>query len=139
MGKNILVFTAACAGMFLFGITLITLGSVATDLRSKFQLSGTDAGTLFSILPFGILTGSLIFGPVCDRYGYKYLIILACIGMFAGFEGIAYGDSLRLLKICIYIFGLGGGIINGATNAVISDISPEHKGADLSLLGVFLA
>ena len=46
MSKNILVFSAACS-MFLFGIALITLGSVATDLRSKFQLSGTDAGTLF--------------------------------------------------------------------------------------------
>jgi FHS family glucose/mannose:H+ symporter-like MFS transporter len=137
MSKNILVFSAACAGMFLFGITLITLGSVATDLRSKFQLSGTDAGTLFSILPLGILTGSLIFGPVCDRYGYKYLLILACIAMFAGFEGIAYSHSHHLLKICIYIFGVGGGIINGATNAVVADISPEHKGADLSLLGVF--
>jgi FHS family glucose/mannose:H+ symporter-like MFS transporter len=137
MSKNILVFSAACAGMFLFGVSLITLGSVATDLRSKFQLSGTDAGTLFSILPFGILTGSLIFGPVCDRYGYKYLLILACIGMFAGFEGIAYSNSHSILKICIYIFGVGGGVINGATNAVVVDISPEHKGADLSLLGVF--
>ncbi len=137
MRKNILVFIAACAGMFFFGITLITLGSVATDLRSKFQLTGTDAGTLFSILPFGILTGSLIFGPVCDRYGYRYLLILACIGMFAGFEGIAYSNSHGLLKIFIYIFGVGGGIVNGATNAVVADISPDHKGADLSLLGVF--
>src|SRR5215467_7150520 len=137
MSKNILVFIAACAGMFLFGITLITLGSVATDLRSKFQLNGTDAGTLFSILPFGILTGSLVFGPICDRYGYKYLLILACIGMFAGFEGIAYSNSHSLLKIYIYIFGVGGGVINGATNAVVADISPERKGANLSLLGVF--
>ena len=137
MGRNILVFIAACAGMFFFGVTLITLGSVATDLRSKFQLSGTDAGTLFSILPFGILTGSLIFGPVCDRYGYKYLLIVACIGMWAGFEGIAYSKSHSLLEICIYIFGVGGGVINGATNAVVADISPEHKGANLSLLGVF--
>ena len=82
MSKNILVFIAACAGMFLFGITLITLGSVATDLRSKFQLSGTDAGTLFSILPFGILTGSLVFGPVCDRYGINicsYLHVSECL------------------------------------------------------------
>jgi MFS transporter, FHS family, glucose/mannose:H+ symporter len=137
MSKNLLVFIAACAGMFLFGITLITLGSVATNLRSKFHLSGTDAGTLFSILPFGILTGSLLFGPICDRYGYKYLLILACIGMFAGFEGISYSDSHGLLKICIYIFGVGGGVVNGATNALVADISPEHKGADLSLLGVF--
>jgi MFS family permease len=137
MKKNLTVFIAACAGMFLFGVTLITLGSVATDLRSKFQMTGVDAGTLFSILPFGILTGSLIFGPVCDRYGYKLLLILACIGMFAGFEGIAYSHSLSILKICTYVFGLGGGIVNGATNAVVADISPEHKGANLSLLGVF--
>ena len=71
MKKNIFVFMAACAGMFLFGITFITLGSVATDLKTKFSLDGIAAGTLFSILPLGILTGSLIFGPVCDRYGYK--------------------------------------------------------------------
>jgi MFS transporter, FHS family, glucose/mannose:H+ symporter len=137
MNKNLTAFMAACAGMFLFGITLITLGSVATDLKSKFQLDGVAAGTLFSILPFGILTGSLVFGPVCDRNGYKLLLILACIGMFVGFEGIAYSGSLNLLKICIYIFGVSGGIINGATNAVVADISAEHKGANLSLLGVF--
>ena len=137
MKNNILVFIAACAGMFLFGITFITLGSVAMDLRTKFSLDGIGAGSLFSILPFGILTGSLVFGPVCDRYGYKLLLILACIGIFAGFEGIAYAKSLSLLKFCIYIFGVCGGIINGATNAVVADISKDYKGANLSLLGVF--
>jgi hypothetical protein len=45
MNKNQVAFTAACAGMFLFGITLITLGSVATDLKLKFQLNGVAAGT----------------------------------------------------------------------------------------------
>ena len=58
--------------------------------------------------------------------------------MFAGFEGIAYAGSLNVLKICIYLFGVGGGIINGATNALVADISVKNKGADLSLLGVFL-
>ncbi len=137
MNKNFPVFIAACAGMLLFGISLITLGSVATDLKSKFMLDGVQSGTLFSILPFGILTGSFIFGPVCDRYGYKLLLIGACISMFAGFEGIAYAGSHRVLKTCIFIFGVGGGIINGATNAVVADISKENKGANLSLLGVF--
>lgn len=131
------VFMAACAGMLLFGISLITLGSVATNLKAKYGLDDLAAGTLFSILPLGILTGSLLFGPVCDRYGYKRLLMLACLGMFAGFQGIAYAGSLTILKICIYIFGVGGGVINGATNAVVSDISTENKGANLSLLGVF--
>ena len=137
MYKKTPVFLAACFGMLLFGISLITLGSITPHLKTKFMLDDVATGTLFSILPIGILSGSLLFGPVCDRYGYKLLLILACLGMFAGFEGIAYASSLSVLKICILIFGLGGGIINGATNAVVADISDVNKGANLSLLGVF--
>ena len=44
----------------------------------------------------------------------------------------------HLLSFAQYLsFGVSGGIINGGTNAVVSDISEGHKGADLSLLGVF--
>ncbi|HEY6978744.1 MAG TPA: MFS transporter, partial [Chitinophagaceae bacterium] len=88
MYKKNLVFAAACLGLLLFGIGLITLGSVAGDLKTKFRLDEISSGTLFSIMPIGILAGSLLFGPVCDRYGYKLILILACLGMFAGFEGI---------------------------------------------------
>lgn len=132
-----LAFFAACAGMLLFGIGLITLGSVAADLKTRFHLDALAAGTLFSILPIGILVGSLLFGRLCDRYGYKGLLIVSCMGMCAGFEGIAYATSLTILHISIFIFGLCGGAINGATNALVSDISIENKGANLSLLGVF--
>jgi fucose permease len=57
--------------------------------------------------------------------------------MFIGFEGIAYAPSHTLLKLSIFLFGLGGGAINGATSALVSDISDKDKGANLSLLGVF--
>ncbi len=137
MYKRKLVFSAACIGMLLFGITLITLGSVVTGLKEKFHLDEISSGTLFSILPAGILTGSLLFGPFCDKYGYKILLIISCVCMCAGFEGIAFASSHALLQVCIFIFGFGGGVINGTTNALVSDISPTGKGANLSLLGVF--
>lgn len=139
MYKSRFVFFAACAGMLLFGIALITLGAVATGLKEKFGLNEISSGTLFSILPIGILLGSLIFGPLCDKYGYKLFLILSCICMFAGFQGIAYAPSYNLLKISIFLFGFAGGSINGATNAVVSDISLKNKRANLSLLGVFFA
>ena len=135
--KRRLVFWSACMGMLLFGIGMITLGAVVPDLKEKFQLDEISSGALFSILPLGILTGSLLFGPVCDRYGYKILLTLSCLFMFGGFEGIAYAPSQGLLKICIFLIGFGGGAINGATNAVVADISSTRKGANLSLLGVF--
>ena len=132
-----IVFWSACLGMLLFGVCLITLGSVAPDLRERYALDGVAAGTLFSILPVGILVGSLIFGPVCDRWGYKGILLAACIVMAAGFQGIAYAGTLGWLKVFVFLVGLGGGIINGTTNALVADISPEKKVANLSLLGVF--
>ena len=132
-----LVYSSAFSGMLLFGVGLITLGSVAPELKQRFHLDEADAGILFSILPVGILTGSLLFGPVADRYGYKWLMILSCIAMCIGFEGIAYAPSLFMLKAAVFCFGIGGGILNGATNAMVADISEHAKGANLSLLGVF--
>ena len=132
-----LVYGAACAGLLLFGIGLITLGSVAPDLKRKFNLDEISSGTIFSILPIGILMGSLLFGPICDKYGYKVFLTIACIFMFFGFEGIAYSPSTGLLKLSVFFFGVGGGAINGATNAAVADISLKDKGAELSILGVF--
>lgn len=134
-----LIFWAACIGIMFFGMAITTLGSVVPDLRVRFDLDEIASGTLFSILPFGLLTGSLFFGPLVDRYGYKVLLALACISMFLGFEGIAYSPTHFILQISIFLFGLGGGAINGATSALVSDISEKDKGANLSLLGVFFA
>ncbi|MBK7099737.1 MAG: MFS transporter [Sphingobacteriales bacterium] len=132
-------FSIACLGMLLFGITLITVGAVLPDLKLKFALDEIAAGVLFAILPFGILAGSLVFGYFCDKYGYKGILILSCLLVVLGLAGIAILPSIDYLKICIFLFGFGGGCINGATNALVSDISHQNKGANLSLLGVFFA
>ncbi len=123
--------------MLLFGIVFITLGSIAPDIREKLDLNEIESGTLFSILPFGVLLGSLLFGPVVDKFGYRILLAASCILMFAGFEGISFSSSKGYIKIWIFLVSMGGGAINGATNALVSDISERNKGANLSLLGVF--
>jgi FHS family glucose/mannose:H+ symporter-like MFS transporter len=131
------VFGSAALGMLLFGIGLIILGAILPDLRIRHSLSDVEAGTLFSILPVGIIAGSLLFGPVCDRYGYKMLLAVSAALMFAGFEGLALTHEVWVLSVAVFIIGIGGGALNGATNAVVADISVTGKGADLSLLGVF--
>jgi fucose permease len=123
--------------MLLFGISIITLGSVVVDLRQKFTLNDAAVGALFSMLPVGIVAGSVLFGPIVDRRGYKLLLAISALVMSAGFFGIAFTSSSLALKIFIFLTGFGGGSINGATNALVSDISESEKGADISLLGVF--
>ncbi len=134
------VFSAACIGMLLFGVVIITLGSILPSLITKFQLDEIKAGTLTSLLPLGIVGGSLLFGPIVDRHSYKYLLIICALVIMVGIEGIALTENIHILQLSIIMIGLGGGAINGGTNALVSDISSNSsrgRSANLSLLGVF--
>lgn len=134
------VFTAACLGMLLFGIVMISLGSVMPSIIGKYGLDSLQTGSLASILPGGILLGSLVFGPVVDRYSYRNLMVLCTLLIILGLEGIAFAPGLPVLQAGFFLIGFGGGAINGGTNALVADISEDRadkRSANLSLLGVF--
>ena len=59
--------------MLIFGMTIVTLGSLANELKTKFELSNYDSGTLFSILPIGLIVGSLRF-----THGYFLSPLYGC-------------------------------------------------------------
>jgi fucose permease len=132
-----LVFAAACLGMLIFGIVLTTLGAVLPSLITRFGIDMANAGSLFLLMSFGILVGSLVFGPSVDRYGYKGMLLAAAALIAVGLEGIAFAPSVGWLRAAVMLIGVGGGIVNGGTNALVADISVEGRGAGLSLLGVF--
>jgi len=131
------VFFAACLGMMVFGIVMLSLGTINTFITAKFQLDDLSIASLASLLPLGILAGSLIFGPLVDRYGYKQLLIICALLIVVALEVIAYTKAFFLIRFSFFLIGLGGGAINGSTNALVADITAEKKGANLSLLGVF--
>ena len=54
MYRKKVIFWSSCLGMLLFGIVLISLGSVIPDLKEKLGLDELSSGALFSILPFGV-------------------------------------------------------------------------------------
>ena len=132
-----LVFAAACIGMLFFGVALLSMGSLLPAIASRFQLDSLASGALVSILPFGVLAGSVVFGPVVDRFGYKLLLIISALVMIAGLEALAFAETVGVLRLAILAIGFGGGVLNGVTNALVADISAGERGARLSLLGVF--
>ena len=131
------VFAAACLGMLMFGVSLLTMGSLLPSITARFQLDGIASGALVSLLPFGLLAGSMVFGPVADRFGYKRLLIANALLVIAGLGALAVAPTIGVLRFAIVAIGFGGGILNGLTNALVADISAGERGAKLSLLGVF--
>ncbi|MBW7934391.1 MAG: MFS transporter [Gemmatimonadaceae bacterium] len=131
------VFAAACMGMLMFGVSLLVIGPMLPSIASRFALDGTATGAVVSLLPFGLLGGSLVFGPIVDRFGYRPLLLVSGLLVVAGLEALAYAPRVGFLRLAILAIGFGGGLLNGGTNALVADISAGERGAKLSLLGVF--
>jgi len=132
-----LVFAAACVGMLLFGIGFTTLGAVLPSIIERLGLDRTRAGSLLALMSLGVLAGSLVFGPVVDRRGYKGMLSAAVVLIALGLEGIALAPSITLLAPAVLLVGFGGGVINGGTNALAADLSADGRAAGLAYLGVF--
>ena len=131
-------FVAACAGILVFGVAMTALGSLLPSLMQRFQLGPAAAAALFPLLTLGLLGGSVVFGPIVDRYGYKALLA-TCIGLIlAGIEVLAVAPSPAVVGAALVFVGFGGGVVNGATSALVADISEEgSRGVALSFMGVF--
>jgi fucose permease len=135
--QNRFLFALSCLGMLTFGIVLTTLGAVLPSVIERFGIDKAAAGALLVLLSFGILVGSLVFGPFVDRYGYKEILLLAFGLILVGLEGIAFAGSMTGLRIAVAAIAFGGGIINGAANSLVADISGEGRAARLSLVAAF--
>src|SRR5207244_11292757 len=96
----------------------------------------TSIATLFpyTTLFRSIVVGSVVFGPVVDRWGYKEMLLVATAIIIVGLEAIALAPSMAWLRIAVICSGFGGGMINGGTNALVAEIgrhtselqSPDH-------------
>jgi MFS family permease len=50
---------------------------------------------------------------------------------------MAFASTTTLIQFFVFLIGFGGGVLNGATNALAADISEGERSAKLSVLGVF--
>jgi MFS transporter, FHS family, glucose/mannose:H+ symporter len=129
--------TSIFTGAFVFGIVMSSLGSLLPALIAVAGLEMLDAGRLFLLMNFGMLVGSLFFGPICDRFGFRALLAISLLLVGGSFTALALARNYGSILATLAVLGLGGGALNGATNALINDISPDRRASALNLLGIF--
>lgn len=123
---------AACLAMTFFGVAMLSLGVLLPQLI----VSVPQAIGLPPYLSVGVILGTILFGPIMDRFGYKTLLIVSTLLLMLGLVFLVASVNMNVLRLGIFLVGFGGGIVNGETNALVSDIyDDEKRGRKLSILG----
>jgi MFS transporter, FHS family, glucose/mannose:H+ symporter len=135
--SNRLTVTIACLGLASFGVVFTILGALLPGVMSRFGIDKAQAGTLLAMLSFGVLGGSIVFGPIVDRRGHKSLLVVAFAAIIIGLEATAFAPSLDVLRGAVLLIGFTGGLVNGAVNALTADVSADQRAATMTFVGGF--
>jgi MFS transporter, FHS family, glucose/mannose:H+ symporter len=129
----LIAVTYAC--MFVFGAILLLMGSLLPSL----QLSYARAGNLGSFPLAGILAATVLVGPLLDRFGVKPALAAALLLVSAALAIMPALHSYPELATAALAYGAGGGVLNTATNALVSDLSASARGSALNMLGFYFS
>lgn len=128
-GIGLLIVINAC--MFVFGVVLLLMGSLLPTLK----LSGSRAGSLGSFPLIGILLASVVIGPILDKLGAKVALAVSLFLISAALAVMPSLVSFSALAAAALVYGLGAGVVNAATNTLVSTLSQSGRGTALNLLG----
>jgi MFS transporter, FHS family, glucose/mannose:H+ symporter len=129
--RQLTLLLTANACMFVFGVVLLLMGSLLPSLH----VSGVRAGSLGSIPLAGILAATVFIGPVLDKMGAKHALAVALAMVAGSLATVPSLSSYLTLAIAALVYGVGGGILNTATNALVATLSESRRSAALNLLG----
>jgi fucose permease len=129
---------SAWAGIFVFGIVMAILGAILPSLFERVGFGAAAAGNLFLTMNFAMLVTTVFFGPLVDRFGFKSLLAVSAFLVALAFFLLSRAASYGLILGAAVVLGLGGGALNGGTNALTSDLhAAEDRGPALNILGIF--
>ena len=133
------LFVAAAMTMFVFGMLIAMLGTLfgLPAMRARLGIDLAQQGDLFSVLFTGLLASAAIVGPLLDRFGSKPVTVSATAMVTAALAAFALARGFGAAAAAALLLGIGGGWLNTASNALVSDVFPDDRGRMLNLLGMF--
>lgn len=130
--------TAAIFVLFTaLGVSSTTFGLILSDATESLGISLAYAGLVSTLFAAGRTAGSLLNGPLTDRWGERTMTLLGTLGLIAGLALIASAVSPGLFFGGSLLMGLGWSALDVALNTHISKLHPQRRSAMLSLLHGF--
>jgi sugar porter (SP) family MFS transporter len=128
----------ACVGGFLFGYDTSDIGSALPLILHAHPLSSFATGYLVAGASLGAAVGALIAGPLTDRFGRKYLLIIdaAIYAVGAILSAVTVNGHLfaPMLLGSRTLIGLAIGADSAIATAYIAEFAPRNRRGQLSII-----
>ena len=103
------------------GFDVLAMAFTAKSVRGELGLSAAQIGTLMSAGLLGMTAGSLLLGPLADKFGRKPLLFFSTALSAVGMLLTCFSHSAEGIAASRVLTGLGVGGILPCTNVIVSE------------------
>ncbi|HDS1733279.1 aromatic acid/H+ symport family MFS transporter [Pseudomonas sp. BP8] len=124
---QVIILTLCFMIVLVDGFDTAVIGYIAPALREEWGLSPVQLAPVFGAGLFGLMIGSLFFGPIADALGRKRILLLSVFlfGMCTLIS--AYSPSVEILTVLRFLTGLGLGGAMPTCITLTSEYSPARR------------
>ncbi len=124
-----IVFILGCMIILADGLDAGAIGYIAPTITEEWGIERKDLGPVLSAALVGMSLGALSSGPLADRFGRKWVVILTTALFGVGTLLSATSTTLTQLEFWRFITGLGLGAAMPNIATLLSEYMPQKRRA----------
>ncbi|RDK05740.1 hypothetical protein DN412_35205 [Cupriavidus lacunae] len=121
-----LAFVLGFLVMVLDGYDTVAMGFIAPSLVQEWGIARSALGPVMSAALVGVAIGALITGPVVDRYGRKFMLVLSVLWFGAWTLVSGHAQTIGELTAFRFLTGLGLGAAMPNAVTLMSEYAPTR-------------
>ncbi len=131
------LFVGSCVALIATAVAFATVGAIMLALKREFILTNAEVGYIGGAALWGFAVSQVIFAPLCDTLGMRFLLRLAFVGHFAGVLIMIFAGGFWGLFVGALVIALGNGLVEAACNPLVATIYPDQKTVKLNQFHVW--
>ncbi|NND70943.1 MAG: MFS transporter [Rhodothermales bacterium] len=131
------LFLGSCIALISTSVAFATVGAVMLSLKSEFVLSNAQVGWIGGAALWGFAVSQLVFAPLCDTLGMRFLLRMSFAGHIAGTLVMVFASGFWMLFTGALIIALANGLVEAACNPLVATLYPDNKTVKLNQFHVW--
>ncbi|MBI4557099.1 MAG: MFS transporter [Candidatus Hydrogenedentes bacterium] len=115
----------------------VFLTTFSESLGGAAGLTEEQLGRISAMVFSGFVVGIAVASPLADRWGAKRFVFSGLISLIAGLGLLGFARSYAALLICVFLLGMGAGILEVVLSPIVAALQPHRRAATLNWLHSF--
>lgn len=131
------LFIGSCVALIATSVAFATVGAIMLALKREFILTNAEVGWIGGAALWGFAVSQVVFAPLADTLGMRFLLRMAFVGHLAGVLIMMVSSGFWMLFGGALVIAMGNGLVEAACNPLVATLYPDNKTVKLNQFHVW--